>query len=236
MNNVFRFKQFNVSQNHAGLKVNTDAVLLGAYTDVYNHNKILDIGTGTGVIALMLAQRSNAEIDAIDINEEAGKDAQINFRNSPWAASLKFHLVSIQEYSRKTKERYDLIVCNPPFFQNSVPSENQAKSIAKHNINLQIDELFEAAKKLLTPNGKLSVIFPSDISNQVKEVAGKLDFHINHSLLIKPTPQKPPKRIICEFGFTSEKKKQETIIIEDRGRHKYSEKYKTLLKDYLIIF
>ncbi len=142
------------------MKVGTDGVLLGAWADCDNAKRILDIGTGTGLIALMMAQRSQAQIDAIEIDEHASEQAIENVNRSPWASRVNVINKSLQDYSKVENKAYDLIVSNPPYFQNSMFAPDKKRTDARHNSNLELEDLLKGAKKLLSNDGKLSIILP----------------------------------------------------------------------------
>ncbi|MBK8805577.1 MAG: methyltransferase [Bacteroidales bacterium] len=231
---LFHFKQFSISQNNSALKICTDSVLLGAYTDKNDCATVLDIGTGTGVLALMIAQKTNAKITAIDIDNGAIIDAQKNFNNSPWKDRLELFEMSIQDFNLYNSY-YDLIVCNPPYFQNSLLSPKASKSIAKHNISLSIEELFGAVSRLLSPHGQFNMIIPFDLESTVISTSRLFNLHLEKQVFIKPTNNKPANRIIFQFSLLKKNfYSVETIVIEPQIRHQYSERYNQLLKEYLL--
>jgi tRNA1Val (adenine37-N6)-methyltransferase len=213
---IFSFKQFNISHTNSSMKVGTDATLLGSWVDVSNTKKILDIGTGCGIIALMLAQRSNARIDAIDIDKASIKEATSNFNNSPWPFRLHSHHTSLQSYQMAAATKYDLIVSNPPFFQNSLLPKKENLRLAKHNTALTYTELFKASVALLTTDGRLTIILPFDDSENVTELANACGLHLQQQLSIFNTSNKPAKRIILGFGLSIPIKVEvDQIVIRD---------------------
>ncbi|MCF8363002.1 MAG: methyltransferase [Prolixibacteraceae bacterium] len=229
-NNYFQFKQFKVVQNHAAMRVGTDGVMLGAWVDASSASKILDIGTGTGVIALMLAQRNQtAQIDAIEIEEGAVNDASANFINSPWNERLQLRQISAQDFTNNNTEKYDLIVCNPPFFNNSLPSPQQSKTLARHTNKLTFKELVEAASKLLTTEGRFCVVLPADSEQQFCEVAAYVKLFPTHITCVKPNPAKPVKRILMAFAFEAKSISENELTIETETRHVYTEAFQGLV-------
>jgi tRNA1Val (adenine37-N6)-methyltransferase len=161
-NNYFRFKQFTIIQEKSAMKVGTDGVLLGAWTNVPRSGHILDIGTGTGVIALMLAQRSaDAHVTGIEYEPEAAQESSENARNSPWSNRISMLHISFQEYYKSCTGKFDLIVSNPPFFINSRKPKTGNLSIAKHNHLLPYDDLAQGIAHLLAANGMFSVVLPA---------------------------------------------------------------------------
>ena len=198
-NNWFEFKQFRIEQQKAAMKVGTDGVLLGAWTPVEDSRRILDIGTGTGLIALMLAQRSNAWIDAVEIDELACEEAEFNFAQSPWNERLKVFNTDFQMFADLPFEPYDLIVSNPPFFVNSLKTKNAALSVARHNDLLTFDQLVTCARKLLSNTGRLCVIIPFRSHEEFRGCARLAGFYLRQQTQVNPKFGKTPKRVLLEF-------------------------------------
>lgn len=235
---MFQFKQFKIIQKKSGMKVGTDGVLLGAWTNCRNATKILDIGAGTGLISIMLAQKKQtAFVTGIEIDTTAYKEALTNIENCKWAERITIKNSSIQTYSQKTEERFDLIVSNPPFFHQSLKSHCIARTIARHSESLNFDDLLTSVKKLLTPNGKFCVILPySDSEIFTDKAQRKFELFCQKKCAVKPTPHKEPKRILLEFSTNeTENCILEELIIE-KQRHDYTEKYKNLTKDFYLKF
>jgi len=235
-NNYFKFKQFTIIQNKAAMKVGTDGVLLGAWASCSEAKLALDIGCGTGLIALMLAQRSNANIDAIDIEEKATVEARINAEASIWTNRVNVIQTSIQDFSIKSNKKYDLIVSNPPFFENSLKAESSERSTARHTDTLATSDLFLAAKKLLAAHGKFSVIIPVDNLEPYLEISNSYGFFCKRMLWVKPTPTKLAKRVLIEFSFDKHELREDVLVLEKYGRHKYSEEYIELTKEFYLNF
>ena len=226
-NNWFEFKQFRIEQHKSAMKVGTDGVLLGAWTPVNEDRRILDIGTGTGLIALMLAQRSNAIIDAVEIDEQASGEAKFNFEQSPWSDRLKVYNSDFQVFANSPSEPYDLIISNPPFFINSLKTKNEALSVARHNDLLSFDQLIIGAGKLLSNTGRLCIIIPFTSSVDFRESARMAGFYLRQQTQVIPKLGRSPKRILLEFtveqGYPSE---NELVILDENGD--YTDAYKTL--------
>jgi tRNA1Val (adenine37-N6)-methyltransferase len=161
-NTWFRFKQFTIQQERAAMKVGTDGVLLGAWASVpLPGGRVLDVGTGTGLIALMIAQRTvNVEVDALEIDPSSALQAKENFRNSPWRERLSCMHVSFQDYAARCKTQYDLLICNPPFFSASSKTPSSEKNLARHDDSLGLDDLFKGAVGLMKKNSLISLILP----------------------------------------------------------------------------
>lgn len=236
-NHYFQFKQFTITQHKAAMKVGTDGVLLGAWANCEHSKRALDIGTGTGLIALMLAQRNTTlKIDAIEIDSDAIEDAHSNFDQSLWKDRIFLHPVSLQVFVQKNSTSYDLIVANPPFFNNSLKPDGTSRSIARHSDTLPSDVLFSAVKKLLKPQGIFCVIIPTDVFQTYQQQAFQNGLYSSKLLWIKTTPNKIPKRILIEFTFTAGSPIESSIIIEDKGRHQYADDYKNLTRDFYLHF
>lgn len=235
MKSVFRFKQFEVNQQGCAMKINTDGVLLGAMVDANNPSRILDIGTGTGVIALMLAQRySEAQVDAVEIDEDAHKTSIENFQNSPFASRIKGDLGSFKEMNVLNK--YDLIVSNPPFYTNSLHNPDSRKKLARHADLDFFDKLLVFAKEYLSEQGQLNLILPVELAEYVILKGEELDFWLSKSIVIKSfTNSEVIRKII-----TLKREKVEKTILEDfviyQEKGVYSQSYRTVLKPFFLAF
>ncbi|TXK45925.1 methyltransferase [Pontibacter qinzhouensis] len=181
-NTYFQFKQFRVEQEKCAMKVCTDSCLFGAVVEVERAQRIMDIGTGTGLLALMVAQRSGAEIDAVEINPEAQQQAAENFAASPWANRLHLHPQSLQEFAKTCQHQYDVILSNPPFFLSSLKSGDKAKDTAKHTGDLLFEEILAFAAAQLTPDGKLHLLLPPAEAQYFEELATRFGLFMGHRL------------------------------------------------------
>lgn len=231
-NNYFQFKKFTIVQDGCAMKVGTDGCLLGGWFDCSQSKKILDIGCGSGLIAIMAAQRSNATITGIEIDDNAARQAQENVNNSPWSDRIKIINKDLLAYS--TDERFDTIVSNPPYFSNSLKCDNTARTMARHNDSLNNDDFFKKSKELLTDNGKVSIIIPSDLILDWQEVANKNGFHTSRITFIKTTPKKTAKRVLVEFSSNNVKEKKENTLILENSRGVYSDEAKEILRDFYL--
>lgn len=241
MSAPFSFKQFTISQNHAPMKVGTDGVLLGGWCRCENAVTALDIGTGTGLIALMLAQRnSKIAITAIEPNELAIKDAKLNFENSPWNERIVLENTNLESF--KTNKTFDLIISNPPFFKNSLHAPDSGRNLARHITGFS-PRLFAEASTLLNANGTLSGVYPLDVFHEFDLQARKLGLFPARLCEVQPTPQKPPHRMLFEYTFAApthplsvEKPNPiiDKLIIEENGRHNYSDEYRNLTRDFYL--
>lgn len=235
-NNYFQFKQFLIRQDKSAMRVGTDGVLLGAWTDVSEVKNILDIGTGTGLIAIMLAQRSNALITGVEIEIRAAGEAKKNAKDSPWPERINILHQKFQEFARQTTDKFDLIVSNPPFFSNSVKNNLNEKSMARHNHLLPFNDLLEGALKLLTANGKLSVILPVNEAIELTKQAKNYDLFISRLLEIKSSPLKEPNRHLMEFTKKQVPVNIKTLSIFEGNNVDYTTEYKQLTADFYLNF
>lgn len=186
-NNYFNFKQFTIYQDKSAFKVGTDGVLLGAYTDVTGVNRILDIGSGTGLISIMLAQRCEAEITAIEPDNESYIQTCENVSRCDWHERIKVEHTDLQNFN-PVQGKFDLIVTNPPFFSDSLKSSDLRKSFARHNDSLTSDGILEGVLKLLEDEGRLQLILPYVEGNVFIAEAHKYGLYCNNILKIKPLP------------------------------------------------
>ncbi len=237
-NSYFQFKQFRIEQSDAAMKVGTDGVLLGAWTNVAPNERILDVGTGSGLIALMVAQRTNlqSDIDAIEIDSKSYQQAVDNFVNSDFSSKIRAYNTSFQEYSKDVKLYYDKIISNPPFFVNSLQAKDKARSLARHTDELPFIDLIEGARKLLDPKGTLSVILPVVEGDLFCRIALLEHFFLKRRTEVFPNPNKPAKRLLLEFSLQQCETIYSDLTIENGVRHHYTEGYIHLTKDFYLNF
>jgi tRNA1Val (adenine37-N6)-methyltransferase len=197
---AFCFKQFIVEDELSTMRVGTDAILLGAWADPLNARSILEIGAGCGVISLMLAQRSGASIDAIDLDADSIEQAGSNFRNSPWSGNLHAIHNSLREWVSVASRKYDLIITNPPFFSGQLPSPQMKKNRAHHSVDLSKDDLIRGVLDLLEDHGTFYVILPLQEGKQFATLVCNAGLHLHKELKIRPKEGKPINRILFAFG------------------------------------
>lgn len=236
-NNYFRFKQFTIIQEKSAMKVGVDGVLLGAWATAPNPQKILDVGTGTGLIALMMAQRfPKAEIDAVEIDNNACAETIYNFEKSHWAERLHLHQNSFQLFALVATVKYDLIVSNPPFFENSVKVKTASRELARNSENLEPGDLFYGVSKLLANNGRFAIVFPFQRLHELEENATKNGLFLNRICKVKPNPEKVHHRILAEFSFQQQPETIDELVIESMIHHNYTEEYRMLTRDFYLHF
>lgn len=234
MSSVFYFKQFSIDQSNCAMKVNTDGVLLAALADFKSPAKILDVGTGTGLIALMLAQKyTSAIVHAVEIDQNAANTAKENFLNSPFSNRIALFHSSIKDHFTDNNEQYDLIISNPPFFINSLSSQNPEKSVARHTDLSFFEVLLTESAKHLNQSGHLCIILPLETAEMVKRMASGLK--VQKEILIYSFPESKPHRTIMVMGYEALIPLEEEIVIY-QSKDIYSAVYRDLLKDYLTIF
>lgn len=227
----FTFRQFHIEQDKCAMKVGTDGVLLGSWAK--GGKRILDIGTGTGLIALMMVQRfPDANIDAIEIDENAVIQATENVLRSPFAKQIAVKHCSLQTYS-ETKEKYDSIICNPPYFVDSLKNNDNNRTVARHTDTLPFNELIKCAYQLLTPNGHFSLVLPVESYRILEPEAILNGFSVIKKVLVKTTPSKQPKRILVELGKVPDEYFSTTEYLQDGAGNK-SEWYKEITKEFYL--
>lgn len=232
----FTFKQFHIDHSRCAMKVGTDGTLLGAWATLPSKGRIIDIGTGTGLIAIMAAQRSaNAVISAIDIDEECVSQAQENVNKSPWSDRIEVIHSALQEFTPTHK--FNCIISNPPYFVDSQLSPNAARSTARHTTTLSFDELVAGVTQLLSDEGRFALILPPPEMERFYSAArGRL--FVVRECHVWSTPTSGVKRVMAELQAepSAEPAITEKIVIEENGRHGYSEEYKSLTRDFYLKF
>jgi len=227
---VFKFKEFSIIQEKSAMKVGTDGVLLGCWLSCEKANNILDIGCGTGLITLMIAQRNfKSNITGIEIDKIASKEAQLNISNSDWEERIGIKHISLQQFSPKLK--FDLIVSNPPFFPQN--KSHQSRDIARHANSLSFDELMDNTAKLLSEKGIFSVIIPKDSEEYFCKISATHKLYCNRVCYIKGNDASDVKRVMMEFSSIKSIVLTEHLTIE-KSRHNYTSKYIQLCKDFYL--
>lgn len=232
-NPYFQFKQFTVWHDKCAMKVGTDGVLLGAWASVERANNILDVGTGTGLVALMLAQRSSldASIVALEIDEAAVEQAKENVARSPWKERIEVVQSDFKQY--RPSNKFDVIVSNPPYFVDSLECPDQQRSTARHNNSLSYEDLLKGVSQLLSEDGLFTVIIPSDVADKVKSIASQWRLNAIRQLNVLTKPGGAPKRILIAFSFNNQRCVVEELLTEI-ARHQYSDEYVALVREYYL--
>jgi tRNA1Val (adenine37-N6)-methyltransferase len=232
----FQFKQFSVQQEQCAMKIGTDGVLLGAWAPVeQNPFSILDIGTGTGIIALMLAQRSTAQqIDALEIDEQAYEQATDNFENSPWNDRLFCFHAGLDEFMEEPEDEYDLIVSNPPFYAEDYKTNNDQRDLARFQDALPFEDLIEAADLLLSENGILAVIIPFKEEDRFLAIAKEFELYPTRITRVKGTSTAEIKRSLLALSRNKTTLFSIDELTIEIGRHEYTPEYIALTQDFYL--
>ncbi len=235
MSKPFIFKEFTVHQDRCAMKIGTDGVLLGAWASLdHDPDSILDIGAGSGVIALQLAQRSKAmTIDAVEIDDNAYEQCSENFENSPWGDRLFCYHASIQEFVSEIDDTYDLIVSNPPFYSEDYKSNDPARDKARFNDALPFEHLMVSAAHLLSEKGVFAVILPKKEEAAFISFAEEIGLHPQRICRVRGTADSEEKRSLIEFSFQKKATQISTLVIETK-RHVYTPEYVDLVKDFYL--
>ncbi|MFM7359304.1 MAG: tRNA1(Val) (adenine(37)-N6)-methyltransferase [Sediminibacterium sp.] len=234
-NDYFQFQQFRVEQVKAAMKVCTDACIFGAWVAQLlgqQHGRLLDIGTGTGLLALMVAQQTGLKIDAIDIRTEAVDEAGNNFRSSPWSDRLNCFHGDIRRW--RTDESYDAVICNPPFYENNLRSTDDEKNDAMHSERLTLEELVQAVNKMLKPGGGWGILLPHARVGYFLDVTNRIGWKLLHRLDVYNEGKKEPFRSCMWLGKEGEATMRQQLTIKQSGI--YTEEFRTLLGSYYLAF
>ncbi|WCO01366.1 tRNA1(Val) (adenine(37)-N6)-methyltransferase [Psychroserpens ponticola] len=235
MNKPFQFKQFSVNQNQCAMKIGTDGVLLGSWTSIEtNPFSVLDIGAGTGILSLMLAQRSHAQvIEAIEIDDSAYEQCVDNFEQSPWNDRLFCYHASLEEFAEEIEDKYDLIICNPPFYAEDYRTENSQRDLARFQDAMPFEHILESVLTLLDQDGIFSVVIPYSEETKFIALASKISLFPKRITQVKGSPSSETKRSLLEFSFLQTNTEISELIIET-SRHNYTEDYINLTKDFYL--
>ncbi len=235
-NNWFQFKQFLINQDKTAMKVGVDGLLLGAISHFGNAFSVLDVGAGTGLLSFMSAQKTNAEITALEIEKDAFDQCYENVKLNKKQDIIRVLNISFQEFYQITQQKFDFIICNPPFFENSTKSKSVNKNTARHSDTLPKEDLVKGVSKLLNPEGKFSVILPFKYENYFEKLCFHYGLFLIYKLIIYPKSQKLPNRIILEFSPKKIVLKAEKLIIRENDTNQYTKTYKELTKDFYLHF
>jgi len=235
-NSWFQFKQFKINQEKTAMKVGVDGVLLGAVSHFGNAEKILDIGAGTGLLSLMTAQRTNAEITALEIEKDAYNQCVENVKLNKQERRIEVVRNSFQEYCIMSKTKFDFIICNPPFFENSQKSKLENRNIARHSDSLSKEEIIKGVSNLLNPEGIFSIILPTQFEQSFENLCNNYGLFCNYKLKVKPKNTKAANRIISEFSYVKKNVFTEILILRENNTNQYTKAYKELTKDFYLNF
>ncbi len=232
---TFHFQQFSVLQKHSGMKICTDAVLFGAMAPVNQDDQVLDIGTGTGVLALMSAQLGAAKVTAVELTLEAFKEADINFNNSPWAAQLEAVHQDIQSFAITADRQYDLIISNPPFFENHLKTINALRNTARHTDQLPFADLIGITGQLLSPQGLFYLLIPTHTVAKFSAQALAAGFYLINQTDFRGYAHNETKVSVLTFSRIAAALTSRLLTIYE-SRNVYSQDAETYLADFLLRF
>lgn len=234
---TFSFKQFEIRQELCAMKVGTDSVLLGAWVDLPQQGSILDIGTGTGILSLMVAQRSlSTFITALEIDMHAAHQARENVAASPWHNRIEVVNEDFTQWAATGQPTFDCILSNPPYFEQSLLSPDSARSVARHTDSLSYAQIFDLTRRLIKPQGRLSLILPSDLYIRTNETAQLYGWGLTRSTMIQTTPRKKPKRVLCEWQQHHHAPCTPSVLIIHNTDGQYSDEYKSLTQEFYLHF
>ncbi len=228
----FSFARFLVEDSRSTMKVGTDAMLLGSWVHPGNALSILDVGTGCGVLALMMAQVSDAYIDAIDLHRPSAQEAVYNISQSPWAGRIRVFCRSLEEHAILADQKYDIIISNPPFFTGSLKPVSEKKLLAKHEDTLTFEALLKSSVKLMHAGSSLCIILPVCEERKFAATALQQGLFKARTLVVRPVPLKPPHRILSEFRFHKTPEPDEDEMIIHSSENKFSEKYLAMTRNF----
>jgi len=235
-NSYFHFKQFTVHQDRCAMKVTTDGCLFGAWCAAMIRNKkmagtkCIDIGTGTGLLSLMIAQQNAIMIDAIELDMDAALQAKENISSSPFSDSIQVHCADILDWH---KDHYDIVVSNPPFYENELKSANAAKNKAHHSDGLLLEELIQKVNLLLQPEGHFYLLLPYKRDKEIHAAFERHNLHINHKVIVTQSTTHPPFRVMLSGSKKQSECKEETLAIRETGQT-YTSAFTALMKDYYL--
>lgn len=236
--NGFTFKQFFVAHDRCEMKVGTDSILLGAWADVSDiTGKILDIGSGSGLLALMLAQRTtdSVQIDAVELDDNAALQATENFAQSPWASRMALHHCALQSFATQTPSRYDLIITNPPYYQPGVECRNVSRGTARYTSELSHQTLLKHACTLASDKGKMAVVLPCDISVDFIQLAAREGWFLLQHTAVTEFAHRAAHRALMLFGLEPASQQSDRLIIRDESKV-YSNDFRELTKAFYLFF
>lgn len=229
----FHFKAFSLHHHRSTMKVGTDAVLLGIWTDLTSVKSALDVGTGCGILSLLLACRTSLSVDAVEMDADSFEEAKQNFLESPYSDCLQIFHADFNDFVPPEGKRYDLIISNPPFFVNDLQSKNPKKSMARHTQSLTYERLLTGSLELLNPEGKISVVLPYRESRLFLSLAKSAGFFVEKQMLIFPMLGKEPNRINILLGRQPVEEQTEKFMIRDENG-KFTSQYVDFVKDYYV--
>lgn len=232
---AFRFKRFTIQQDRCALKVGTDGVLFGAWIRYGDAQRILDIGTGTGLLALIAAQRTElARIDAVEIDADSAQQAAENVAATAWAERIRVHHMDVRRL--KSAQPFDLIICNPPYYAGYSTAADKRVDLAKHSSELHFEQLLGVVARVLSADGRFAVIIPLNRELDMMEVSKGVGLSVTRRCVVRYVPHRTPKRLLLEFARGTQAAEEEELCIEASGPFDYSPEYRALISDIMVNF
>lgn len=234
-NNYFKFKQFCINHEHSAMKVGTDGVLLGAWANTDQCKKILDVGTGTGLIALMMAQRSDAAIVGIEIDETAALEAKTNVKQAPFGAKVNIINQDFKQFYADTTDKFDLIISNPPYFENSLNSPYKQRNQARHNNTLNLEDLIEGSLTIMEEHGRLALVYPYKDWELLKNKAEERGLWLHRLTKVHSFEDKDLVRVLVEFSRDKRSMSQEErLVLYKNEKRERTDAYWALTNDFYL--
>ena len=230
----FFFKKFGLFHHRSTMKIGTDAIILGRWVEVSENDDVLDIGTGCGLLPLMLAQKGIKSADAVEIDRDSFEEAAQNFSNSAWKSQLSAIFEDVKDYAAHCEKKYDLIVSNPPFYFGDNIPEKAKKSLARHTNTLSYRDLLQSVKRLMKPDGRFALVLPAIETKTFLKEAENQGFYIKKQMEIVPIEGKEPNRVNMQLVVNQVDTIENEIIILRHQDHSYTKEYKDFLKDYYL--
>ena len=230
----FHFKKFSMMHHQSTMKIGTDAILLGAWVDLLEVSSALDVGTGSGILAMMLAQRGVKHIEAVEVDEKSCAEAKLNFETSHWRDSFKIYHQDARNYAINCVDLFDLIICNPPFFYQAFPGKQMRRNLARHTGDFDFSDLFEIALRCLKKEGKLAVVIPVSEFNRLMKAAAAKGFFLHQKLVIIPVSEKAANRFNLVFKLKKPTKIHESEFTIRNTDGNFTTEYNELLKPYYL--
>lgn len=232
---IFRFKQFSIEQDRCAMKVGTDSILLGTWTDLTDIRQVLDIGSGTGVVSLILAQRApQAKVTGVEIDLDAARQSRENVERSPWSDRIVIQEMSIQDFASNHTAQFDLIISNPPFFTGGTFSSNELKASVRHTVKLPHNDLLKSTRSLLHPLGKFCVVLPYIEGLRFIEIAQIGGFYCTRMTEVRPKANKPVERLLLCFELKEKTTAKSELIIMEADTNEYTTAFRELTKEFYL--
>ncbi|MEX0965890.1 MAG: methyltransferase [Bacteroidia bacterium] len=229
---IFRFREFDLQQNAEVFPLGTDTMLLGAWVQPLEARSILDVGTGTGALALMMAQKTTVNIAAIDVSEKAAELARLNVKQSKWPSQIAVSQISLQEFAKTNHNHFDLIISNPPYFRNSLKPQKLHRATARHDDRLPLCDLLHFSLLLLSAKGRICLVLPTTEAVHFIGLAEVSPLHLLKKALVKPTTSHPPNRMLLEFSKDPQAVAEEMIVIREGNPAHYTGQYIEMTKAF----